>query len=225
MVLSEHQRERVLARIDRSAGQEACWPWAGTRRRDGYGQMYIGPRDARAPIQSAHRLAWTVLVGPIPSGKHILHKCDNKPCCNPKHLYPGTPQNNTSDMLSRGRSPTARNGKHWTVQPGRGMPRGDDHWMAERPWLIPRGETQGTSKLTESQVREICELRLAGASTVTLAKQFGVGFQQICRILKGERWAHVVTPDLRAALAQVPKQLQRGEGHYCARRKRAAHHH
>jgi hypothetical protein len=52
----------------------------------------------------AHRLSWLVNVGEIPEGMHVLHKCDNRPCCNPKHLFLGTNLDNIKDRVSKNRS-------------------------------------------------------------------------------------------------------------------------
>ncbi len=51
----------------------------------------------------ASRLVWTVKKGPIPDGLCVLHTCDNELCINPKHLFLGTFQDNTDDMISKGR--------------------------------------------------------------------------------------------------------------------------
>ena len=73
----------------------------------------------------ANRYAWTITSGPIPAGLLVLHRCDNPPCCNPKHLFLGTKLDNARDRASKGR--------------------GRDQ----------RGERNPSAKLTEAEVREI----------------------------------------------------------------------
>jgi len=77
-----------------------CLVWTGYTNPKGYG--YIG--DGCGGVVLVHRLAWELGVGPIPEGEVIRHfVCDNPPCCDVTHLRPGTPAENTADMLSRNR--------------------------------------------------------------------------------------------------------------------------
>ena len=51
----------------------------------------------------AHRVAFSLVNGPIPPGKCICHSCDNPSCCNPDHLYLGSRADNNKDRVARGR--------------------------------------------------------------------------------------------------------------------------
>lgn len=60
----------------------------------------------------AHRIAYELLVGPIPESMFLLHSCDNRSCCNPAHMRPGTNAENMQDMVDRGRAASGgRNGR------------------------------------------------------------------------------------------------------------------
>jgi len=85
-----------------------CWPWTaakGTHRR-GNQTPYFQPKirvDGKA--LTATRVAWELYRGPIPSGLHVLHRCDNPVCVNPAHLFLGTNADNTRDKVAKGRAP------------------------------------------------------------------------------------------------------------------------
>jgi hypothetical protein len=76
--------------------ESGCHEWRSTLHRDGYGKFWFGGKQA-----AAHRVAWIILVGEIPEGKWILHKCDNRKCVNPDHLYVGDAQQNVLDKVDR----------------------------------------------------------------------------------------------------------------------------
>lgn len=74
-----------------------CWVWIGGSRNPlGYG-IFDG--------ESASRVSWEFKHGPIKNGLHVLHKCDNPPCVNPKHLWLGTHLENMRDKVKKGRQP------------------------------------------------------------------------------------------------------------------------
>jgi hypothetical protein len=76
-----------------------CWPYLGFRKWDGYGWVH---RDGKN--MTAHRYAWILKHGKPPEGMHILHICDNPPCCNPAHLRLGTHAENMADCRAKGRN-------------------------------------------------------------------------------------------------------------------------
>jgi len=78
----------------------SCWEWTSGLDRYGYGEFWSN--DRQTSIQS-HRVSWTLINGDIPDKLFVLHKCDNRKCVNPDHLFLGTQLDNMKDMESKGR--------------------------------------------------------------------------------------------------------------------------
>lgn len=83
---------------------DQCWEWRGYRTIKGYGSIGAG--------EFAHRVAYELLVGPIPPKLYVLHHCDNPPCVNPSHLFLGTIADNNRDMVEKGRGFWQENAPH-----------------------------------------------------------------------------------------------------------------
>jgi hypothetical protein len=77
---------------------EGCWLWTASTSYD-YGAFRYEKR-----LYKAHRLSWELSVGPVPSGLHVLHRCDTPRCVNPAHLFLGTHKDNCHDMAVKGRA-------------------------------------------------------------------------------------------------------------------------
>jgi len=135
-----------------------CWGWkASVTKGNGYGQFGIDGR-----MVGAHRVAYFLGTGRQPTGLHVLHKCDNKRCCNPAHLFLGTNGDNCNDYLAKGFGPHL----------------GHDQV----------GERNGNARLTEADVRAI---RAANDIQRIIAARYGITQVMVSRIKLRRAWKHV----------------------------------
>lgn len=94
-------KERLLRR--REITQSGCWEWTGCRTNSGYGMT--NTEEDRKKTIGTHRASYQIFIGSIPDGVCVLHKCDNRGCFNPDHLFLGSHADNTADMISKNRCP------------------------------------------------------------------------------------------------------------------------
>lgn len=132
-----------------------CWEWTGGTRR-GYGRLRWPDK-----FQSAHRIAWRLTFGAWPV-LCVLHRCDNRTCVNPDHLFLGTNADNNADMVAKGRQRGA---------------------LGER--------NRFNTRLTGDDVVDIRSLASFGATQSALRDAFGVSQQTISAVLTRSIWRHV----------------------------------
>lgn len=90
-----------VARYVSPEPNSGCWLWEGTLTNTGYGHINRGGAGAGNVL--VHRFMWEQANGPVPDGLWVLHRCDVRVCCNPDHLFLGTPLDNMRDMHVKGR--------------------------------------------------------------------------------------------------------------------------
>lgn len=128
-----------------------CWLWLKSTVK-GYGQLTFQKKHLET-----HRASWIAFRGPIPSGMHVLHRCNTRACVNPDHLYLGTNLDNARDRVAAG---TARNKPMF----------GSDHPLAkmneELAWQIKNAE--GTGK----QISERFGVKLPTVQAIRSGRQW-----------------------------------------------------
>lgn len=86
------------AKVDKN-GAGGCWVWTASQKERGYGQYFI-----KGKMHRAHRLAWTLCGKELPARPlELAHRCDNRLCVNPEHLFVATHEENMADCYAKGR--------------------------------------------------------------------------------------------------------------------------
>jgi hypothetical protein len=152
--------ESFWARVQQSKGNK-CWEWQGSCNNTGYGTV-----SWHGKVYTTHRVAaW--LSGMVNDPKapahkhestHVLHTCDNRKCCNPKHFFLGSYSDNQRDAYSKKRRSQAKGAAHVNA------------------------------KLTMGQVKDIRKSYAAGQYQQPLAEKYGVSQRVISLIVRGESY-------------------------------------
>jgi DNA-binding transcriptional regulator YiaG len=161
-------------------GKDGCWDWPlSINKQTGYGQLGAY-KDGKHYVYSAHRLSYHAAFGPIVGDLDVCHRCDNRRCFRPDHLFLGTAKDNIRDMFKKNRQ------QNYEISKLKRS--GDRHWSRFSPGKISRGEMKSTAKLTDEIVRAI---RSSDKSTAELARIYGTSETTVQYARIGRTWKHV----------------------------------
>lgn len=156
--ITEGLKQRFWDKVD-VKNDEECWEWkASLTIRGGYGQLTNG----RGKLVKAHRLSYEMHHGEVPKGLMVCHKCNNPKCCNPNHLYAGTPKDNWHDTINSGH----------------------DYKL---PPIYP--EDVHCAKINY-KIADV--IRYSEESCASLGKQYGISKTMVSRIKRGLSWKIVI---------------------------------
>jgi predicted XRE-type DNA-binding protein len=145
--------ERFWQKVSKKE-DDSCWEWNAAFM-NGYGWFSFNKQEGP---KFAHRVSALLsgLIDDINSDLHVLHKCDNTKCCNPKHLFVGTNADNVADRVKKNRT----------------------------KFVSKYGEANGMSKLTSDDVVSVRNLyKNKDISQSKIAKMFNIKQPQVSRIV------------------------------------------
>lgn len=158
--------ERFIEKLD-TQPKRGCWNWGGSKSGSGYGQFWDG-----VELIPAHYflLSSTQKAKLRVKGMEACHKCDNKLCVRPTHIFIGTRADNVNDCVSKGR-----------LRPRNGC-------LAMLKVRNVSGERNSQHKLTSEDVKEIRFTQDRHGIGAALAREYGVSQTVISGIRNGSRW-------------------------------------
>jgi hypothetical protein len=150
---------RIAATFDqhwKEHPETGCWEWQRAKTSQGYGELTVRVAGEKRVVL-AHRFSYERTYGSIKDDLFALHRCDNRACVNPDHLFLGTSTDNMQDMARKGRA--------------RGGP--------------PSGLRNPAAKLGEVDKERIRDIRRAGEHSLrAIGKYFGVSDTAIMKVLR-----------------------------------------
>lgn len=160
MLIELQEINRFWSKVDIREPNE-CWEWTKGCYGGGYGRFRCRSPRLQRP---SHIIALELSLGrPLGSKMCALHRCDNRPCCNPAHLWEGTHQDNMADMVQKGRS----------LSP------------------VQTGDLNHNATLTDNDIPIIRQMIMNGQTNTSIAAKYGVTHSMISRIKLRKSWAHI----------------------------------
>lgn len=153
--------ERFWEKVDKT---KECWEWISALSTEGYGSFSATSIGLSRSAQ-AHRVSWILANGALPKELYVLHRCDNRRCVNPAHLFLGSHSDNMVDKVSKNRQ-------------SKGLAHS----------ATCRGELVGNSKLTESIVRSI---RADPRPQTVIAADYGITQSLVSYVKNRKIWRHL----------------------------------
>lgn len=160
-------KHRFLERTEPDA--RGCWIWKGCiDKGTGYGRVGI-----RRKVEWTHRASWQLHYGEIPKGMYVLHSCDVRLCCNPRHLFLGSQLDNMRDCSAKQRFP-----------------------LGPRKILdnFPRGAAKANSIHTDAEVSAIKVDISSGMKQIDVIKKYGITQSFATKLSTGRTWRHIPWP-------------------------------
>lgn len=160
--------DRFVSKVNKS--DNGCWDWKASILKNGYGCIRINKKTFLA-----HRVSWEIFNGEIPKEKTdyhglcVLHKCDNRKCVNPNHLFLGTNRENICDSMKKGRRKNVL----------RRRPTG----LIYKPLSKEQKDRHGNRKIKEVDRQEIIKLLNGGMRQREIAFIYNVTQSSISKLL------------------------------------------
>lgn len=145
--------EIFFRNISKGIHPNGCWVYSKGKR---YAKICVNGKTI-----SVHRYSYELYKGQIPDNMVVCHKCDNKLCVNPGHLFIGTQKDNIQDMLSKKRGNHAKGSKHHRTT------------------------------LTEKQIAHIKKRIISGEKIHNLKDEYNVSREMLYQMKAGRSWNHV----------------------------------